>query len=241
MQTLDRAGKTPFRTGVSGVDRHMGTPYAVSARAKETEHSVSARAALQITSGDNMQQPRILIACKIVEKELLAVLAPAEIERVIWVDAALHADLARLEEELRRALSKADGLDKEVRILFGVGCHPDIDRMLMERGVKPPPFKNCIEALLGERAKELEKNRTMIMTPGWVRAWPGIIEVLGWSEVDVRINLGRYERILVIDPGLEPLTDEELLLFFDLVQVPIEIEPLQLDHFRKVIVRLLSR
>lgn len=187
-----------------------------------------------------MQQSRILIACKIVEKELLAVLAPAEREQVIWIDAALHADLARLEEELKRALSKADGLDKKVRILFGGGCHPDIDRMLMERGVKPPPFKNCIEALLGERAKELEKNHTMIMTPGWVRAWPGIMEALGWSEVDVRINLGRYERILVIDPGLEPLTDEETLLFFDLVQVPIEIEPLQLDHLRKVVVRLLS-
>jgi hypothetical protein len=213
----------------------------VSVRAKGVEHSVSARVALQITSGDNnMQQSRILIACKILEKELLAVLAPAEIERITWVDAALHADLARLEEELRRALSKADGLDEGVRILFGGGCHPEIDRMLMERGVRPPPFKNCIEALLGERAKELEKNRTMIMTPGWVRAWPGIMEALGWSEVDVRINLGRYERILVIDPGLEPLTDEETLLFFDLIQVPVEIEKIDLSVFRDLLSKLLE-
>jgi len=187
-----------------------------------------------------MQQPRILIACKMLEKELLAVLAPAEVERVIWVDAALHADLARLEEELKSALSKADGLDKEVRILFGGGCHPEIDRMLMERGVKPPPFKNCIEALLGEKAKELEKNHTMIMTPGWVRAWPGIMEALGWNEVDVRINLGRYGRILVIDPGLDPLTDEETLLFFDLVQVPVEIEKIDLSVFRNLLSRLLE-
>ena len=37
-------------------------------------------------------------------------------------------------------------------------------------------------------------------------------------------TLGRYERILVLDAGIEPLTDEETLSFFDLVQVPVEIE-----------------
>lgn len=74
-------------------------------------------------------------------------------------------------------------------------------------------MKNCIESCLGERIKELEKNRTMIMTPGWVRSWPVMMKALGWKEVDLRINLGRYDRILIIDHIIHPLTEEEVLNF----------------------------
>jgi hypothetical protein len=37
-------------------------------------------------------------------------------------------------------------------------------------------------------------------------------------------NLGRYDRILLLDPGIDPLSDEEILMFFDLTRIPIEIE-----------------
>jgi len=63
---------------------------------------------------------------------------------------------------------------------------------------------------------------------------------MGWDEVDVRINLGRYQRILLLEPGLNPLNDEEILTFFDLVQVPIEVEPLELHHFRSTLTELLD-
>lgn len=96
-----------------------------------------------------------------------------------------------------------------------------------------------IEAFLGPHKKDLEKNHTMIMTPGWVRAWPEIMKALGWDEVDVRMNLGRYERILLLDCGAHPLSDEEILWFFDLAQIPIEIEPLDLGHFKKMLKQLL--
>jgi hypothetical protein len=67
-----------------------------------------------------------------------------------------------------------------------------------------------------------------------------MMEALGWNEVDVRINLGRYERILVIDAGIDPLTDEEILWFFDLVQVPLEIKKIDLSILRDLLSRLLG-
>jgi len=142
----------------------------------------------------------------------------------------LHADLPRLEEQLTKVLeeSQIDGTEKQV--FFGSGCHPEIYHISKRFGADIPPVKNCLEAFFGENAEELEKNRTMLMTPGWIRAWPSIMEGLGWDEVDVRINLGRYDRILLLDPGIDPLTDEEILMFFDLTQIPIEIEHLPLDH-----------
>ncbi len=187
-----------------------------------------------------MNTPKILIACRIFEKELQAVLPPNANTHILWVDPALHADLNRLEKNLTECLSSSKASDGSVRILFGKGCHPDIDLIGKEYRAKIPQVKNCIEAFLGEKIKELEKDSTMIMTPGWVRAWPNIMKVLGWDEVDVRINLGRYHRILIIDAGLDPLTDEEILSFFDLVQVPIEVEHLDLHHFRNLISKLLE-
>jgi hypothetical protein len=75
----------------------------------------------------------------------------------------------------------------------------------------------------------------MIMTPGWIRAWPDIMASLGWDAVDVRQNLGRYNRILLLEPGISPLTDDEILAFFDLIQVPIDIEILDLTNFQDLI------
>jgi len=187
-----------------------------------------------------MKMPKVLIACRIFEKELQATLPLDADTKVLWVDAALHADLSRLEKELTKCLSSSNASGGSVRMLFGKGCHPDIDLIGKEYNAKIPQVKNCIEVFLGEKLKELEKNSTMIMTPGWVRTWPNIMKALGWDEVDVRINLGRYHRILIVDAGIDPLTDEEILSFFDLVQVPIEIEHLDLHHFRNLISKLLE-
>lgn len=112
-------------------------------------------------------------------------------------------------------------------------------KLAQEYGAHLAPVKNCIEAFLGMRQKELEKNGTMIMTPGWIRAWPGIMASLGWDEVDVRQNLGRYNRILLLEPGINPLTDEEIITFFDLIQVPIDIEALDLNNFQGLLASML--
>jgi hypothetical protein len=36
---------------------------------------------------------------------------------------------------------------------------------------------------------------------------------MGWDAEDIRINLGRYKKIVVFDVGIHPLTDEEMLVF----------------------------
>ncbi len=41
------------------------------------------------------------------------------------------------------------------------------------------PVKNCLEAFCGENVEKFEENRTMFMTPGWIRAWPSIMKSMG--------------------------------------------------------------
>jgi len=184
--------------------------------------------------------PVVLVACKVLEREILNSLPPDVGVEVIWLDAGLHASLPRLEEALKAAIERSKPSERKTCLLYGQGCYPEIKSFLEKHGVAAFPVKNCIEALLGKDAPELKDTKTMIMTPGWVRAWPATIEALGWNEVDARINLGRYERILVIDAGIEPLTDEETLWFFDLVQVPLEIRKVDLSILRDLLSRLLG-
>ncbi len=184
--------------------------------------------------------PVVLIACKVLEKEIVHSLPPDADVEVLWLDAGLHVNLLRLEEGLKGAIDRAKPSERKTCLLYGQGCHPEIKSFLEKQGVAAFAVKNCIEALLGRNAPEIKDTKTMIMTPGWVRSWPSMMEALGWNEVDARMNLGRYERILIIDAGLDPLTDEETLWFFDLVQVPLEVRKIDLAAFRDLLSGLLD-
>lgn len=65
-----------------------------------------------------------LVACRIFEEELNACLKDRKNVWIVWVDAALHADLDLLEKELRNMLAETDPQRESVRLLFGRGCHP---------------------------------------------------------------------------------------------------------------------
>lgn len=80
----------------------------------------------------------------------------------------------------------------------------------------------------------------MVVTPVYITAWQGIMDGLGWDEVDVRINMGRYDRILPFDSGVVPIKEEEILAFYDLVQVLIEIEQVNLSYFRNLVNQMLD-
>lgn len=193
-----------------------------------------------------MKVDKILIACGIFKDEIKFLLERkrglSDIE-VIWLDAGLHSDLKLLESELSSAIDNAKTIGNgDVKILYGNGCLPQIKSIADSKGVHFISTKNCLSAFLGEeKSIELEQNNTMLMTPSWVRVWPANMKrFFGWNEVDFRMNLGRYERILVLDSGVNSLTEDEILEFFDLVQVPVEFMNLNLDHFDNILNWLLE-
>ena len=183
-----------------------------------------------------------LIACGIFRHELESVLAAENGIAVYWLDAALHADARRMRAALDQAIEVHRSYSAEaIRFLLGNGCHPDICKVAGDCGSRIPPVKNCIQAIIGpQKTRQLEEARTMVITPGWITAWSDIMEGLGWDEVDVRINLGRYDRIVLIDTGVAPVSDEAILAFYDLVQVPIEIEPEDLEYFKNLVDQVLN-
>ncbi len=127
-------------------------------------------------------------------------------------------------------------------LLVGGECHCEtaIGGIAKKYHAACPKEKNCIEIFLGkEKTKKLQENRTSIITRGWVNMLTKFSENNACSE-EVRIMMGWFDRLLYIDSGFNPLTDEEILTFYDLVQVPIEFEQFDLNYFQEVVEHLIQ-
>lgn len=76
--------------------------------------------------------------------------------------------------------------------------------------------------------------KTFYLSPGWLDHWERIFKTgLGWDSIDARQNLGFYDRILLLDAGVSPLSDERILEFYEYCQVPVEILSVKLDYLKK--------
>lgn len=184
-----------------------------------------------------------LIGCAVMKTEVEAVLSGTPdgdklLKQAGWLPPGLHVDPEVLKEKLAKAVSQGDG---PPLLVYGACC-PDIDDLASKSGGRRIAGKNCIELLLGpERAAELSASNAFVMSPGWLSHWRSIfVDGLGWDETDARMNFGFYDRIVVLDFGLEPLDDMALLEFFDYTGVPVEIEPADLEAFKRRLSELLA-
>ena len=180
-------------------------------------------------------------ACQIFTDELRAVL-PEEYRDIDinWLDAGLHWNREKKEKTLQQAIKDAATEGTDAIFIFANGVHPDMRDIVNSQGGKILGTNNCVEVLCPESYDELGKDRTMVIMPGWIRYFTRQMEAAGWDEVDIRQNFGHYDRFLLMDTGINPLSEEEILEFYDLIQVPIEIQQISLDHFREKLIEVLQ-
>lgn len=187
---------------------------------------------------------KCLIACPIFRKELESVLGELnQVPQINYMHYTIHNNPLRMEEELLENIAKVSATGKEVRFLVGkeCNCKRDISEVVKDCGGKIPQAKNCIDMLIGEElAGELQKNRTSLMTPAWIRMINQSIADGQWSVTDARLNLGWYNKILILDTGVDSLSDEQIMEFYDLTQVEIEILAVDLSHFKTLLQELLQ-
>ncbi|UQZ90599.1 hypothetical protein C4J81_15850 [Deltaproteobacteria bacterium Smac51] len=113
-----------------------------------------------------------MIACGIYQDELEHVLAANGCHReIVWLDAGLDNNLEMLEAKLDEVIARQrDDGKTDVRLMFGCSCLPHMADFAKNRQVAVMPAKNCIAAMIGDGRKlELEKDKTMVVTPAWVR------------------------------------------------------------------------
>jgi hypothetical protein len=190
-----------------------------------------------------------IVACGIFQPELEQVLRQIREERpndslidVTYVPPALHVDYDKLKDGITNALDHVS--EPKKILLFGSMCHPEIGEFTEKYHVVRLSPGNCIELILGkERQKEIEKTaKVFYLTPGWLLNWKDIFrQGQGWDEIDARINMGFYDKILLLDTGVSEFSDEDLLEFFEYTQVPIEIEKVDLAVFKENVVQAIEK
>ncbi|MBU1138454.1 MAG: DUF1638 domain-containing protein [Proteobacteria bacterium] len=187
---------------------------------------------------------RSLIVCPIFRKELEKVLQELGLApRISYMHYTIHNNPMRMEEELQSSLEKVRTKNNDVRFLVGRHCKGkrDMTEVVEDCGGKIPQARNCIDMLIGdELTKKLQKDRTSLMTPAWIRMINQSIKEGQWTVSDARLNLGWYNKILILDTGVETLSDEQIMEFYDLTQVEIEILPVDLSHFKNLLQELLQ-
>lgn len=183
-----------------------------------------------------------VIACGILARELRKVLHDLRLEAdVTFLPPGLHVDNCKLEEQLIPCLE--ENSDREISLLYGCQCHPDMRDWQQKYRFKQAGEPDCIGILLGQKKRKRlsEEARTFYLSPGWLDHWQAIFqEGLGWDETDARMNFGLYDRILLLDSGIGEINDEKLLEFFDYTQVTIEPYRTDLSHLEEVVRRLVT-
>jgi Protein of unknown function (DUF1638) len=175
-----------------------------------------------------------VVSCSVFKAEVEHVLGAGT--DVDWLPAGLHVTEGRLAEAVAAALEGSDG----AACVYGA-CFPDIDQVLADHGARRLPARNCVEAFLSKDERLAFGDRAYILSPGYLREWRTIfVDGHGWDEIDGRINFGMYDRIVLLDFGLEPIDDMDVLEFFDFTQTPVDIVPASLDYFKGMIAELLT-
>lgn len=190
------------------------------------------------------QTDTCLIACPIFQQELESVLSELKLTPSIkYMHYTIHNNPLMMEEQLQEKVESAQSTNQHVRFLVGKHCKGKRDMSEVVKGCngKIPQARNCIDMLIGDKlTKELQKNRTSLMTPAWIRMINQSIADGQWSVTDARVNLGWYNKILILDTGVDPLSDEQIMEFYDLTQVAIDILPVDLQYFKELLQDLLQ-
>jgi hypothetical protein len=187
-----------------------------------------------------MREKRIIISCGIFKNELTKALQEDSrfAVEVIWLGSGYHVRTDWLAEKLAKIMEAGKLTDNnDLRILYGRNCLMDLSDDSRVR-LNILHTDNCLTAIVGrERLRELERDRTMVITNSWLRDiyLGSSSDFPMWDPDELRMNLGRYDRVLVLDTGLDTFTDEEILTAFDRMGVVLEFETVDLSYFKKLI------
>lgn len=182
-----------------------------------------------------------IVACGIFEKEL-ELLRPdlGFAFQAHYLAAGLHVDFDRLQAALAAKLEqcRSDGAEGII-VLYGQ-CHPGMDKILKPYHAALINCQNCVDALITRTGMEdkAKEGLYFYLSPGWLDAWKDIFRCMNWGVEEARMGMGSFRGSVYLDTLKDASSREkDLLEFFDFTNLPFQIMPVDLGHFRSIITR----
>jgi hypothetical protein len=181
-----------------------------------------------------------IIACGIFQKEIEALRGelgfPFEVH---YLASGLHVDFDDIKAALTAELEACKNGGYEGIIVAYGQCHPRIDDLLKPYHAALISCQNCIDAFITRKAVEKKANEGLFfyLSPGWLDAWHDIFARLNWDPSEARLQMGSFRGSIYLDTIKDaPEREMELLEFFDFTNLPFEVMPVDLSHFKSLII-----
>ena len=186
-----------------------------------------------------------IIACGIFKDEIEKISGqlgfPFEVH---CLEAGLHVNFDDLAEALKAELEECKDKDLDGTIVAYGDCHPKMAEILAPYGAVLLRCQNCIDALITRKKVEEIANRGLYfyLSPGWVESWRDMFERMNWSREEARFQLAPFKGSIFLDTlNNADEYEEGLIEFLDFTLCPYEKMPVDLDHFRSLIVEAKER
>jgi hypothetical protein len=76
------------------------------------------------------------------------------------------------------------------------------------------------------------------LSPGWLDAWKDIFRRMNWGMEEARMAMGSFRGSVYLDTLRDASAREmDLLEFFDFTNLPFQVMPVDLSHFKSLIIK----
>jgi len=180
-----------------------------------------------------------IIACGVFEKEIEALRDALGFPfQAHYLTPGLHVDFDDLRAALEAELKKCKGYEGII-VVYGQ-CHPKIDQILEPYGAALVDCQSCVDAFITRKGVETKAKEGLYfyLSPGWLEAWHDIFDRLNWGPVEARLQMGSFRGAVFVDTLQDAaVREEELMEFFDFTNLPFEVMPVDLNHFKSLIIK----
>jgi hypothetical protein len=178
-----------------------------------------------------------IIACGVFKHEIETISKELEFPfEVHYLGSGLHVDFDDLESALKSELEKCK--DCEGIIVAYGECHPKIAEILAPYKAALIDCQNCVDAFITRKgvAEKSSKGLYFFLSPGWIECWREIFSSLNWTQEEARLQLGPFKGSIFLDTlGNSAEYENELLEFLDFTLLPYKVVPVDLCHFKSLI------
>lgn len=188
-----------------------------------------------------------ILSCGVFEPELKKILKEIKNEKIFSEDIevklllfGLHTNLDLLKNEI---VTNLDNIKSDkIILLYGSKCHYNFHEFLKDYpNVITFEDSNCIDLIVGdERKGDPEKN--LYLTPGWVLKFDELNKFINAVDIyDIRHQYGQYENVIIGDTKVCEFTEEMIFDLFEKIQVPIEIQDINIINFKNKVINAIKK
>lgn len=190
-----------------------------------------------------------ILSCGVFEPELDKVLKEIKNEKkfkenieVKYLPFGLHTNLDKLKSEI---ISNLDQLKSyKVILLYGSKCHYMFHNFLKDYdNVITFNDSNCIELIIkSDDKKNIIDDKNLYITSGWVLKFDELNKFINAVDsYDIRQQYGQYKNIIIGNTKVCKFTDDIIFDLFDKIQVPIEIEDVDINIFKNKLLSAINK